>query len=79
LGPVDLADWDYGEDDALRAEIRILPVVALYASQPAALGGVLGENVGARLRAFQKGVVFATEELRQLCADLKTANRKIFP
>ena len=21
LGPVDLADWDYGEDDALRAEI----------------------------------------------------------
>jgi hypothetical protein len=66
LGPVDLRDWDFGEDDLLRAEIRIL-------AEPRAMGA-MGPDVSRRLIDFNRGVDFGTVARRRLCADLKAAS-----
>jgi hypothetical protein len=68
LGPVDLRDWDFGEDDLLRAEIRIL---ALAASDGRAM---LGPDLSRRLIDFDRGVDFGIMALRRVYADLKAAS-----
>jgi hypothetical protein len=68
LGPVDLRDWDFGEDDLLRAEIRIL---ALAASDKRAM---LGSDLSRRLIDFDRGVDFGIMALQRLYADLKAAS-----
>ena len=67
LGPVDLRDWDFGEGDLLRAQIRLL-------AQPRAMGEMLGPDVSRRLIDFNRGIDFGTVALRRLCADLRAAS-----
>jgi hypothetical protein len=67
LGPIDLRDWDFGEDDLLRAQIRLL-------AQPRAMGAMLGPDLSRRLIDFNRGVDFGTVALRRLYADLKAAS-----
>ena len=71
LGPADLRDWTYCEDDALRAEIRLLAVADRERTQ----GTALGVSLSMRLRAFQAGADLDADELRQLCAGLTASKR----
>jgi hypothetical protein len=73
LGPVDLEDWA-DEDDLVRAQIRLLPVVHRFASDPGLMRIILGNDISGRLRAFIKGRELSVEALRRLLADLILAN-----
>lgn len=74
LGGVDLIDWA-DEADLLRAEIRLLPVVERFASDPGLMRLILGNDLSGRLRTFKKGQDLSVEALRQLRADLITAGK----
>jgi hypothetical protein len=69
LGPIDLEDWA-DEDDLVRAEIRLLPVVHRFASDPGLMRILLGNEISGRLRAFIKGRELSVEALHRLLADL---------
>jgi hypothetical protein len=73
LGAVDLQHWA-DEDDLVRAEIRLLPVVHRFASDPGLMRIILGNDISGRLRAFNKGRDLNIESLRRLLADLILAN-----
>lgn len=70
LGPVDINDWEFGEDDLLRAEIRILPVVVRFNAEPQGMSRLLGKALCARLLDFHRGKAFEIAALRRLHADL---------
>ncbi|MGO9702115.1 MAG: hypothetical protein ACLPX7_22960 [Xanthobacteraceae bacterium] len=74
LGGVDLIDWA-DEADLLRAEIRLLPVVERFASNPGLMRLILGNELSGRLRAFTKGRDLSVEALSQLRADLIVAGK----
>lgn len=74
LGGVDLIDW-VDEADLLRAEIRLLPVVERFASDPGLMRLILGNDLSGRIRAFKRGRDLSVEALRQLRADLIIAGR----
>jgi hypothetical protein len=74
LSCADLQDWA-DEDDLARAEIRLLPVVARFASDPGSTQIILGNDLSGRLRAFIEGWNFNVEALRCLLADLREADR----
>jgi hypothetical protein len=78
LGPVDLQHWA-DEDDVVRAEIRLLPVVHRFASDPGLMRIILGNDIAGRLRAFNKGRDLDMEALRRLLADLILANSPQIP
>jgi hypothetical protein len=72
LGSADLQDWA-DEGDLVRAEIRLLPVVARFASDPGPAQITLGNDLSGRLRAFMSGRDLNAEALRCLLADLVVA------
>ena len=74
LGGVDLIDWA-DEADLLRAEIRLLPVVERFASDPGLMRLILGNDLSGRLRTFKKGRDLSVEALRQLRGDLIMASK----
>jgi hypothetical protein len=74
LGPADLRDWAE-EDDLVRAEIRLLPVVRRFASDPGLMRIILGNDISGRVRAFVKGRELSVEALHRLLADLILAGR----
>jgi hypothetical protein len=78
LGNADLQDWA-DEGDVVRAEIRLLPVIARFASDPAPMEIILGNDLSGRLRAFIKGRNLNVVALRCLLADLKEAGRSAAP
>ena len=78
LGNADLQDWA-DEGDVVRAEIRLLPVIARFASDPAPMEIILGNDLSGRLRAFIKGRNLNVAALRCLLADLKDAGRSAAP
>ncbi len=69
LGSADLQDWA-DEGDLVRAGIRLLPVVARFASDPEPMQITLGHNLSGRLRAFMKGRDLSVAALRCLLVDL---------
>jgi hypothetical protein len=73
LGAVDLQHWA-DEDDLVRAEIRLLPVVHRFASDPGLMRIILGNDISGRLRAFNKGRDLNMEALRRLLSDLMLAS-----
>jgi hypothetical protein len=78
LGYADLKDWA-DEGDLVRAEIRLLPVIARFASDPGSTQITLGNNLSGRLRAFMRGRDFNVEALRCLLADLIVAGGAVGP
>jgi hypothetical protein len=78
LGNVDLQNWA-DEGDLVRAEIRLLRVVARFASDPGPTQIILGNDLSGRLRAFVKGGNLNVEALRPLLDDLKEADRSTAP
>jgi hypothetical protein len=78
LGPADLRDWA-DEDDLVRAEIRLLPVVRRFASDPGLMRIILGNDISGRVRAFMKGRELSVEALQRLLADLILAGRPPSP
>jgi hypothetical protein len=78
LGPADLRDWAE-EDDLVRAEIRLLPVVRRFASDPGLMRIILGNDISGRMRAFLKGRELSVEALQRLLADLILASRPPSP
>jgi hypothetical protein len=72
LGPADLQDWT-DEGDLVRAEIRLLPIVARFASDLGPTQLTLGNDLSGRLRAFMRGRGLNVEALRRLLADLIVA------
>jgi hypothetical protein len=78
LGPADLRDWA-DEDDLVRAEIRLLPVVRRFASDPGLMRIILGNDISGRVRAFVKGRELSVEALHRLLADLILASRPPSP
>jgi hypothetical protein len=73
LGGVDLMDWAE-ESDLVRAEIRLLPVVDRFKSDPGLMRIILGNDLSDPLREFIKGRDLNLEALRCLLADLIQAN-----
>jgi hypothetical protein len=71
LGAVDLQDWA-DEGDLVRAEIRLLPAAARFASGSGPAHIVLEGDLSGRLRAFMSGRDLNVEALRRL-ADLTVA------
>jgi hypothetical protein len=78
LGCVDLQDWA-DEGDLVRAEIRLLRVVARFAADPGPTQIILGNDLSGRLRAFVKGGNLNVEALCCLLADLREADRSTAP
>jgi hypothetical protein len=78
LGGVDLRGWD-DESDLVRAEIRLLPVVHRFTSEPDVIQASLGKDLSRRLRAFNDGQDLDVSALRALHADLLAANRSAAP
>ena len=78
LGCVDLQDWA-DEGDLVRAEIRLLRVVARFASDPGPAQKILGNDLSGRLRAFVKGGNLNFEALCRLLDDLREADRSTAP
>ncbi len=78
LGPIDLEDWA-DEDDLVRAEIRLLPVVHRVASDPGLMRILLGNEISGRLRAFIKGRELSVEALHRLLAGFILAGRPPSP
>ena len=78
LGPADLRDWA-DEDDLVRAEIRLLPVVRRFASDPGLMRIILGNDISGRVRAFMKGRDLSVHALQRLLADLILAGRPPSP
>jgi hypothetical protein len=78
LGGVDLRGWD-DEGDAVRAEIRLLPIVGRFASEPDTILKMLGKDLSLRLRAFNRGDAMDVAALRALHADLIVANASPSP
>jgi hypothetical protein len=72
LGSADLQDW-VDEGDLVRAEIRLLPIVGRFASDPGPTQITLGNNLSGRLGGFIKGRNLSVEALRCLLADLIVA------
>ena len=73
LGFADLQDWA-DEGDLVRAEIRLLPIVARFASDRAPTQMTLGNDLSGRLRAFIEGRELKVDALRCLLADLIAAD-----
>jgi hypothetical protein len=73
LGAADLQDGA-DEADLVRAEIRPLPVVQRFASDPGLMRIILGNDISGRLRAFNKGQDLDLETLRRLLRDLIAAS-----
>jgi hypothetical protein len=73
LGEVDLRGWD-DEGDLVRAEIRLLPVVHRFSSEPDLIQKALGKDLWRRLCAFNDGQDLDVQVLRELHADLLAAN-----
>lgn len=69
LGGVDLQAWAE-EGDLERAEIRLLPIVTRFASEPSLTQKILGSELSQRLRAFNQGPNLNAEALRGLLDDL---------
>ena len=63
LGSADLQDWA-DEGDLVRAEIRLLPIVARFASDRGPIQMTLGNDLSGRLRAFIKGQDLKVDALR---------------
>jgi hypothetical protein len=78
LGGVDLIDW-VDEADLLRAEMRLLPIVERFRSDPGLMRLILGNDLSGRLRAFTKGRDLSVDALRQLRADLIVASKPPHP
>jgi hypothetical protein len=78
LGAADLTDWA-GEDDLVRAEIRLQPVVRRFAADPGLMRIILGNDIAGRLRGFIKGRDLDVDALRRLLADLIEANSSTSP
>jgi hypothetical protein len=78
LGAADLTDWA-GEDDLVRAEIRLLPIVRRFAADPGLMRIILGNDLSGRLRTFIKGRDLDVEALRRLLADLIEASSPVHP
>jgi hypothetical protein len=78
LGAADLTDWA-GEDDLVRAQIRLLPVVRRFVADPGLMRMILGNDLSGRLRTFIKGRDLDVEALRRLLADLIEANSPAHP
>ena len=76
LGPADLRDWEFDEDDWLREEIRIAPLMIRYLVEPRVVTAMLGDEVGKLLSDFQQGAPVTTEDLRRLELDLEAAEDK---
>ena len=74
LGGVDLIGWT-DEGDLERAEIRILPVVGRFMSNPGLMRTILGKDLSGRLRAFIGGRDLTVEILRKLRSDLNSRQR----
>ena len=72
LGSADLQDWA-DEGDLVRAEIRLLPIVAPFASDRGPIQMTLGNDLSGRLRAFIKGQDLKVDALHRLLADLIAA------
>ena len=75
LGYADLQDWA-DEGDLVRAEIRLLPVVARFLSDPGLAEMTLGDDLSGRLRGFVAGRDLNIEVLSCLLADLRAAGRR---
>jgi hypothetical protein len=69
LGGVDLQVWA-DEGDLERAEIRLLPIVTKFSSEPDLTSKILGSDLSRRLRAFNQGLNLNAEALRGLLDDL---------
>jgi hypothetical protein len=78
LSVADLQDWA-DEGDLMRAEIRLLPIVARFASGPELANTTLGNDLSGRLRAFIEGRDLNVEALQCLLADLIVADRSATP
>jgi hypothetical protein len=76
LGPVDMEDWDRNEADDLRAEIRCLPVVLLFARDPGPTGRRIGKRLADSLQSLSQGADFSVSALLRLHAELKAADGK---
>ena len=74
LGPNDILDWGEYDGDRLRAEIRLLPLVRRFRAEPRPVAAILGRELLARLRAFDRNADLAPEQLRVLLADLRRAS-----
>jgi hypothetical protein len=75
LGYADLQDWA-DEGDLVRAEIRLLPVVSRFLSDPGLAEMTLGDDLSGRLRGFIAGRELNIEVLNGLLADLRAAGRR---
>jgi hypothetical protein len=70
LGPNDIEDWTTGEDDRLRAEIRLLPAVQAFlrsGARPA------DRALAARLSRFCAGAALSLCDLESLLEALRAA------
>jgi hypothetical protein len=72
LGPNDIDDWLIDEDDRLRAEIRLLPVVQWFRRDPRGAVKCLDRALAARLRKFSSKSGLPPAELPTLLHDLRT-------
>lgn len=69
LGSVDLQAWS-DEGDLERAEIRRLPIVTQFASEPGLASKILGSDLARRLRAFSQRLNLNAEALLAFLDDL---------
>ena len=71
LGPVDIEDWSAGEEERLRAEIRLLPLVQRFNRQPQQVAREIGRDMARRLEDFAARFDQPVKELDALLTDLK--------
>ena len=71
LGPNDVEDWGESEDDRLRAEIRLLPIMHQFRDAPRQTAALLGRELAARVRQFQRNPQLSQDTLSRLLRDLK--------
>jgi hypothetical protein len=70
LGPIDIEDWSDGDEDRLRAEIRLLPIMRRLRMEPRETSAALTKEIKARLRRFDQDPNVPAVELRELLGDL---------
>ena len=70
LGPVDIEDWLSCDEDRLRAEIRLIPVVQRFSKQPTDVSREVGRDMARRLDDFNRRFDQSVCELDRLLADL---------
>ena len=78
LGPNDVEDWGESEDDRVRAEIRLLPIMHEFRQAPRPAAALLGRDLAKRVRKFQRESQQSQDFLMALLHDLREAMRRSF-